>query len=467
MPFSVQSILRDYQARVAEDVSAHFKAGVTRVLVQMSTGAGKTVLAAYLMQRCITAGRTVYFLCHRDELVAGTSRTLLRYGIPHGVIAAGHARVTNAAIQVCSIGTLKSLLGSVPVPWLVIVDETHHSRAEGWETVIDHFTTRGARLVGLTATPKRLDNRGLGAHFDAIVCGPTTRDLIDRGHLSRFRHFFPPEAGTELVGDPVDHWRRLAAGLRTVVFAKNVAHSRWVVKQFCDAGIPAAHLDGGTPRGERREIIRRYAAGELLVLSNVDLFGEGFDLAAVAQADVTIDCVMMLRRTKSLSLYLQWAGRGLRPAPGKTAVILDHAGNWYLHDDIDADRDWTLGDDTGAVKRDGNVPAPFTCPQCFGQVRYPYPMFCPTVYPDGTKCGHQLRKQIEERTIEFREGELREMAEREREAERWRRKSEDAEAQTLAELTALGRQRGYKDPHKWAFMKWSARNRARRRGAEL
>ncbi|WP_459772456.1 DEAD/DEAH box helicase [Asaia astilbis] len=456
--------LRPYQERVSHEVGAILREGVRRVLVQMSTGAGKTVLASHFIERAQATGRRIFFLCHRIELVAGTSGTLERYGISHGVIAAGYAANPEALIQVCSIDTLKTRLGDVPTPWAIIVDETHHCRAAGWEQAISHFVDAGSILIGLTATPKRLDGRGLGAFFDSIVLGPQTADLITSGHLSGFRHFMPDAPDRFLVGDPVAHWQRRAVGLRSVGFAKDTAHSRRIVEQFNAAGVPAAHLDANTPKEERRNTIRAFADGHILVLINVDLFGEGFDLAAVAGRPVTVDCVMFYRRTKSLSLYLQWAGRALRPAPNKTAIVLDHAGNWYLHGDIDAVREWSLGDDTGKIAKPAER-APITCPECFGQARFPYPKTCETVYPDGERCGHSFEKQIREIEQKIAEGELREKTRQEREAQRADQKREEFEADSLADLTRLGRERGYKDPHKWAFMKWSNRRRKSRLAA--
>lgn len=104
-------------------------------------------------------------------------------------------------------------------------------------------------------------------------------------------------------------------------------------------------------------------------------------------------------------------------------------------------------------------------PECFGQARFPYPKTCETVYPDGERCGHSFEKQIREIEQKIAEGELREKTRQEREAQRADQKREEFEADSLADLTRLGRERGYKDPHKWAFMKWSNRRRKSRLAA--
>lgn len=464
--------LRDYQADVIEDARQALRR-VRRVLLQLPTGGGKTALASHISGETSAAGRMVFFVCHRAELVAQTAYTFRRFGIAHGIIAAGYPMDLRQNVQVCSIDTLKNRLHAVPVPWLVIWDECHHLAATGWQAVQAHYSA--ARHIGLSATPIRLDGAGLDAFFDEIVLGPTVAWLIEQGHLSDYRAFAPSAPDMKgvrkrmgefarddaaramdqpkLTGDMIAHWTRHARGMRTVAFAVNVAHSQHIAAQFNAAGIPAAHLDGGTDKADRRRIIQEYADGRILVLSNVDLFGEGFDLSAIAQRDVTIDAVIQARPTQSLSLHLQQVGRALRPAPGKVAVILDHAGNIRRHGLPDDAREWTLeGQKKG--KRGANdedaPPPPVTCPGCFGQIRRPAPPTCPG-------CGHSLVAEAKEITVG--EGELQEITDAEKAAIRANLKREQAEAKTLGELVALGAKRGYKSPQQWAFKVWSSRGR--------
>lgn len=466
--------LRTYQQQIIDGTRAALSR-VRRVLAQAPTGAGKTVLASYMAGGAARRGVRTYFLCHRAELVAGTRHTFARWGIPHGVIAAGEPVDLEPLVQVCSIDTLRRRLDRLPEPGLVLWDECHHIGAASWAAVMERYAA--ARHVGLSATPWRLDGGGLDAYFDELILGPSTADLIEIGALSDFVVYAPavPDMGgvaknagdftaagaaavmmrPKLVGDIVTHWRERAPGLRTVGFACKVDHSLAMVAAMQAAGIRAAHLDGDTPKDERARVVRAYADGELDVLWNVALFGEGFDLASVAGRDVTIDAVIQARPTTSLSLHLQQVGRALRPAPGKRAVILDHAGNAHRHGLPDDVRTWTLaGRAKGGAANDNGPPPPVTCAGCFGQIRRPLPEACPY-------CGHQLEAQRHAEEIKVEEGRLVAMARGRAEAEeRARKKAEQlevAQAETLDALIAIARRRGYKYPAQWAQHRWGGR----------
>lgn len=462
-----------------------------RVLVQCPTGGGKTVIATAVAQELGDLDLRVWFICHRAELVHQTSMTFTKAGIEHSFIASGRNFNAESRVHICSIDTLKSWMarGKTSVrPDIVIWDECHHVGAAGWTKVMKELGD--AYHVGLSATPVRLDGTGLDSHFDEIVLGPSVSWLIEQGFLSQYRVFAPSAPNMKgvksrggdwatgdaeqrmtpkLTGDAIEHWLRHAAGLRTVVFAVSVAHSKSVVEAFNAAGIPSAHLDGDTPKEERAETIRKFADGELLVLSNVSLFGEGFDLAAIAGRDVTIDCVVLLRPTQSLSLFLQMVGRCLRPFLDKVGIIIDHAGNTLLHGFPDDEREWPLA---GRAKRasDGETgpPPPATCSGCFMQVRRPCPEACPY-------CGaplvlpRELPKSTKGQLAELKRAEVearkraREEAKTKRDAEKLAAKEKSEREQrevracrTLEDLEKLGQARGYHPG--WADKRWSSRS---------
>lgn len=465
--------LRDYQESVINQTREAMRRRVRRVLIQSPTGAGKTALATFMVDETTSKGEKVFFNCHRAELVDQTSKTLKKFGVPHGLVAAGNPMDLSRLAQVCSIDTVKNRLALLPQPRLAIWDECHHMAAAGWRAVMEAWPK--SFHVGLSATPWRLDGTGLGDFFDEMVLGPSVAWLIEQGHLSPYRIFAPPPPADlkarggddgrgqqakalnkpKLVGDMVAHWMRHARGMKTVGFACNVEHSHDCVAAFNAAGIPAAHLDGNTPKAERAKIIRDFAAGRITVLWNVSLFGEGFDLAAIAQTDVTIDCVILARQTLSLSLYLQMVGRALRPAPGKVAILLDHAGNFRLHGFPDDEREWTLEgrekSGSGPRQQDG-PPPPVECGSCFMGIRRPLPPCCP-------HCGAPIIQRVRE--IEVVDGDLEELTAEDRKRERQRRAFEESECKSLSELVALGQRRGYPSPHHWAFKRWSARQAKR------
>jgi DNA repair protein RadD len=460
-------VLRDYQERVVADVRTALKES-RRVLVVMPTGAGKTPTATWMARETFGKGASVYFNCHRAELIEQTSATWARFGIPHGFIAAGRPK-HEALARICSIDTLKNRLLTTPAPKVCIWDECHHLGAAGWQAVMDAWPD--SIHIGLTGSPWRLDGSGLGRQFGVMVLGPTPAWLIEHGHLSRYEIFAPnpPDMkGTrrdkegdftkrdasarmdmpKRTGDIVQHWRREANGMRTIAFAVNRVDSGMIVNRFNDAGIPAAHLDGDTEKGERSRIIREFAAGRIVVLSNVGLFGEGFDLAAIAQTNVTIDCLIDAAPTNSLAAVLQRWGRVLRPKD-YPAIILDHAGNSNRHGFPDDPREWTLADREKSGrggKSEAGPPPPYTC-TCFRQIKRPLPANCP-------HCDTPLIPDVA--PVEEGEGELSRRTAADKAAVRAQLKREEAEAKSLHDLIALANRRGYQNPTGWAFKKFQA-----------
>lgn len=453
--------LRPYQNDLLDGARQAFRDRVRAVLLQLATGGGKTVSGSYMIHGAAQKGLVCWWLTHRRELIGQTSRTFASMGIVHGIIQGGHSTDPQKLVQIGSIQTVARRLDKLPKPDLIIFDECHHLGAGQWQAIFDAFPD--AKIIGLTATPWRLDGVGLGRWFGRMVNGPTVKQLIEAGALSKYRLFAPhvPDlsgVGTQagdlkkdqlaevmdkpsVVGDAVEHYKRLCPGKRAVAFAVNIEHSRHIVQQFQLAGIPAEHVDGTMDTTSRDAAIQRFVAGETLVLSNCELFGEGFDVPA-------IEAVILLRPTKSISLYLQQVGRALRPAPGKDyAIILDHAGNSLPrelngqgHGFPDDDREWTLADRDKRKAGEKSEVAIRTCPECFAVYR-PVPT-CP-------HCGHVYVAPVRE--IEQVEGDLKEIdVEALRRAEMLAKKREQGNAQTLEDLIRVGRQRGQRNPEAWA-----------------
>ncbi len=392
------------------------------VILVAPTGSGKTQLAAAMIKGAVERGGRPWFVMHRDFLLDQTSQTLQRVGVDHGFIAAGRPFNPYIPAQVCSIQTLGKRLERVPpqcAPTIVFLDEAHHSAAGTWAALIRHYER--AKVVGLSATPERLDGKPLGAFYGDMVRGPTVAWLIENGYLSDYRAFAPSapdlagvhtRAGDfandeldavmdtpKLTGDAVSHYLRVARGKRAIYFCVSIHHSQHVAAAFRAAGVPAAHIDGTTPTVERAAAARAMARGELQVLVNVEIFGEGFDLSAQAGADVPIECVGLLRPTKSLALYMQQVGRALRPKP-EPAIILDHAGNLMAHGLPDLEREWSLdGVDRKKRQTESAGPSPRTCTGCFAT--FPaFKMACP-------ECGKPVEREARE--IETVDGELEEV----------------------------------------------------------
>ncbi|MFN7130780.1 MAG: DEAD/DEAH box helicase [Myxococcales bacterium] len=373
--------LRDYQVRAIEGIRSRIRAGKKRVLLVSPTGSGKTVTAAEVIRSAVSRGTKVVFLAHRRELINQCSAKLDSFGVEHGIIQGSHPRYRPwEPVQVASVQTLRKRERK-PEAQLIVVDEAHHARAATYERIFAAYPQ--APILGLTATPWRTDGKGLGDLFEDVVVAATPAELVEQGHLVPCDGyaFDAPDlskvkvtagdydegelgelmSGTKLVGNIVQQWLAHAGGVRTVVFAVHVAHSKQLVEQFRASGVAAEHVDGEMPVEEREAILARLKSGETRVVSNCQILTEGWDLPELG-------CVIMARPTKSVGLYLQCVGRGLRPAPGKLVARLhDHAGCAFEHGLPTDDRDYSL--EGSPVKKRGakGAPAPSvrTCERCF------------------------------------------------------------------------------------------------------
>lgn len=468
--------LRDYQ----EDIIIKTRQALAkhkRVLVQAPTGAGKTVLSSFMLDAAAKKEHRCWFIVHRQELIEQTAYTFDRCMIPYGVVASGFPVNPYCAIQICSIQTLVNRLARLPKPSFIVWDECHHLGASSWDRVLRAFPD--AWHVGLSATPYRLDGVGLGRWFEVMVRGPSVRWLIDNGHLSDYRLFAPatPDlsgvhtragdfvaseldeimSGKAIVGGIVKHWLKHARGLRTIGFAPSIKSSQEYVHAFRQAGIMAVHLDGKMSRQDRRMAGRAFANGEIQILWNVDLFGEGFDLAALAGRDVTIEAGILARPTQSLGLHLQQIGRTLRKKD-RPAVILDHSGNTLRHGLPCEEREWSLEDRDRKRKGDSEEAAISVrqCPKCFLAHR-PAPR-CP-------QCGHVY--EIKERIIdtidndlaEVNVSELRKRRQIDMEVSNIMRKEATGELRdnALSSLIEFAKRRKFRNPEKWGAYEYTRR----------
>lgn len=467
----------DQQAFIA-DLRAAFKRHRS-VLGMAATGFGKTYSAAAIVHGAINKGSRIIFAVHRDELMHQTSKAFDAFGIPYGFIVSGVAYDRQPLVHIASIMTLAKRLDTVLPPNLVVIDEAHLSRAKTWHDVVQHYLTAGARILGLSGSPQRLDGKGLGELFSTLVCGPSTAELIAAGHLCRYRYFrgaepdltaFGRVAGeytqaaldsandSRLVGNIADRWIELASGRRTICFTVSHEHSRSIIEEFAARGVRAASISSKTRKaGERERIIREFADGEIRVLCNVELITTGFDLAAQVGRDVTVDCILMARPTQSLALYLQMVGRGMRAKP-YPCIILDHAGNSQRHGYPDDPRDWPLL--YGGGKPAALPPPPLDCAKCLCQVRQPPPGECP-------HCGEPwVSSDVSAaRAIEYDEAaRLVEVTEAQRLAEQVTKvemRREEARCRTLEDWKEIEKNRGYKSG--WAEHRFGARmNRGKR-----
>lgn len=369
--------LRPYQAKAAKAARALLDRR-KRVVIVAPTGSGKTVIGAAIIRE--TPGR-VLWLAHRIELLRQARARLLEAGLRAsevGIVSGVETENPDARVVVGSVDSVRrrDLRRDVA---LVVVDEAHRVEANGYQAILAENPK--AAVLGLTATPWRLDGRGLGGTFAEMVVAAQSVELIADGFLaSPVTYAIPRDRARDIVsgisstagdyaqgalgralmrpklmGDVVAECRRRAPKAKTIVFAASRDHGRALLRGFIADKRRAAYVDGETPADERAEMVRSFGEPRGLdVLINVEVLAEGFDLPAVK-------CIVLARPTKSLTRYLQHVGRASRPFGDARAVILDHAGNVYRHGLAQSNREWSLADREG--KGAGEAPVK-ECDEC-------------------------------------------------------------------------------------------------------
>lgn len=381
---------RDYQVRAVrllEETLAD-----TPILVS-PTGSGKTIM---LVNLCRRLGLKVLWVAHRRELISQAASHL---------DAIGFADYYATSVQ-------KQARYSIPSDAaLVVIDECHHAIKD---SQYEKLFNSGLPVVGATATPFRLDGRGLGDLFGRLVVAATPRQLVDEGYIQEptiYSHPGPDMSGAKRIGgdwsmketglrsnkpkilaDILATWKRRADGAKTLGFASTIDHSKSMVAEFTRAGIPAEHLDGKTPKQERDDILGRLGDGITYMVSNVGIATEGFDMPA-------LDCAIMARPTASLCLWLQMCGRVMRNEG--YAIILDHAGNALRHGSPTRKIEYTLDVNS---KQKPDVLGLKMCPGCLLMVKSGANI-CPDCGMDLSPVARVIRKEEAGELILFQDKE--------------------------------------------------------------
>ena len=461
--------LRDYQSASADELRSGYRAGLRRQLLVSPTGSGKTVLFAFVTKNSVQKGNRVMIIAHRSEILGQISRTLKTVGVDHGMIQSGVRSDPSKMVHVASVQTLVNRFDDIATPDFIVLDEAHHAAAGTWVKVFARYND--ARYLGVTATPERLDGRGLNEFFDRLVLGPSVQWLIDNKFLARPRYFAPevtPDLSSvrkmagdfskseseeimdkpSITGDAVAHYKRHLYPRTAVAFCVSLAHAEHVAECFRSSGVTAAVIDGKLSDDERTKRVTDLASGQIKVLVSCELISEGFDLPSTGGA-------ILLRPTASVAMCLQQIGRALRPkADGSEAVILDHVGNVLRHGLAEEPREWTL---EGRVAKKRTKEAVLETRQCTT-------CFCIFAGLKCPECGVERASKVRE--IEQREGELREL-EVQKMAEAREARIQVGRAQSYEDLVAIEKARGYK--RGWAFHRWrvSRHNPANRQTSNI
>ena len=375
--------LREYQTELINNIRNELYKGKKNICAVLGCGGGKSVIQGEIARSATQKKNEVLFIVHRQELCRQIENTF---------------RLCGVDFAYCTVGMVQTLCRRVPglkEPKLILVDECHHILSNSYRKIIDSFPN--AVVIGFTATPVRMNEGGLGAVFESLVESVSTKWLIENHYLAPYNYYGADLVDTSslhtkngdfdetevealmgrsvIFGNTVENWRKYANDKKTIVYCSSINTSRETARAFQEAGITAAHLDGTTNKAEREQTVADFRSGKIKVLCNVDLFGEGFDVP---------DCeaVVLLRPTQSLTLHIQQSMRSMRYKPGKTAIILDHVGNYKRHGLPDDERNWSLKQETKKKKGEKKVK---TCPNCYAVVPSAK-LVCP-------ECGYKFKAE--------------------------------------------------------------------------
>ncbi|MBB1069140.1 DEAD/DEAH box helicase [Limosilactobacillus sp. RRLNB_1_1] len=359
--------LRDYQQETIDNITKSIHAGHKSIMVQQPPRTGKTVIMAEIARRATAKGNRILFVVHRQEIVQQVIKTF---------------KANDVNMNLAKIGMVQTItrhVHNLDPPQIIFVDEAHHVLAKSYQRILGAFPN--AYKLLFTATPYRLGGQGFTDVADDLIIGKPVSWLIDHHFLAPVDYYAPSYIDTaklkvkrtgefdessikeamkpKIYGNAVKHYMKLAKGMQAIAYTYNVESAQRLANSFNGYGISAKAVSGKTPKDERKKIIEDYRQGKIQIVTNAELFTEGLDLP-------NVDCVIMLRPTQSLSLYLQFAMRSMNPRKDKTAVIIDHVGNVQRFGLPTDDRQWSLeGKGKDKQQSESTIKPVSVCPTCF------------------------------------------------------------------------------------------------------
>ena len=382
--------LFDYQQKLvnqARDALAHKNKGV---LIVSPPGSGKSVVIAEIAKLTTQKKNRVLFFVHRKELANQIRNTFEKEGVD---------------LKLCTINTVMKVanhLSEIPRPSLIIIDEAHHTRAGSYLKILNYF--KDVPRLGFTATPWRMNGNGFEDIYTKMVRGPQVQWLIDHHRLADYTYVSRSLGKNALLkvsstgdytqnsmdnfiksinfGNMIETYKRFAKDRKTIVYAPSINSAHLIADQFNSFNFTAVEVDSKASKKDRDQIMNNFRKGKIKILVNVDLISEGFDVPDCS-------CVIMLRPTKSLVLYLQQSMRCMRYQPNKKAIIIDHVDNFQAEEKVKIktfgsngeikektqkfpfgfprdDRNWTIS--SRGKPTSGKSLAIKTCPFCFAVV---------------------------------------------------------------------------------------------------
>lgn len=375
-----QITLRPYQDRAVTEVATKLFEGKRKIVFQLATGGGKTVVFSAISQRYTERNpKSVLILVHRKELLQQTRRTLYNaFGISAQIIVAGMRTVPPAKVYVGMVESVVRRLNRIHNIGLVIIDEAHIA---SFNKMHNHFPDQ--YIIGFTATPLSSNKKmPMKDYYEDIVCGVDIPELIAAGNLCQNITFAPRDtverasltvkggefeegfmaaqfSKPQYVANTIKAYEQWGKGSKTIIFNVNIDHSKKVDAAFRLAGYESRHLDGTMLATERTNILNWFKHTPNAILNNVAVLTAGFD-------EPSIETVIINKSTKSMPYWLQTTGRGSRPTETKSAFkIIDMGGNAMTHGDWCDSRDWSdIFHNPPKARKTEQVAPCKSCPQC-------------------------------------------------------------------------------------------------------
>lgn len=434
--------LRDYQIELIDGVYQSMSKGNKNIMVQSPAGSGKSVTMSEIARRATDKGNNVLFVVHRRELVEQIRGTFI---------------ANNVDMQLCHVGMVQTVSNQlkrnkVTEPSLILVDEGHHALARTYQNIFEEFPN--AYVLSFTATPWRMSNKGFTEVFTDLILGKSVKWLIDNNRLAPFKYYsvnllqniqmkhnatgeFSNASIEEamqktIFGDVIENYQKFAEGKKTIVYTHSVEMSKTVADKFNSNGYKAMQVDGKTPKDERELAMKLFRSGEIKILVNAELYGEGVDVP-------DCECVILLRPTESLTLFIQQTMRAMRYQPNKQAIIIDHVGNYSRHGLPDTEHNWLEHFEGTSKKSNQSDSIPVKeCESCYAVVASAYTV-CPV-------CGEEFPK---EDPTEYQIDESRELEEITEDNIIRLNFKEPKDCKNMEELYQLAKDRNYKPG--WAY----------------
>jgi len=428
--------LHDYQNELVSTARKNLADKKKSVLLVSPAGSGKSVVIAEIARLTTEKKGHVLFMVHRKELVEQIIGSFVENGVD----------LTRTTVM--TVGKIVNRLDRLPIPTLIITDETHHSLARTYREIYSYH--KNVPKLGFTASPWRLSGEGFTDVYEAMAEGPDVEWLIENNFLAPYKYYsvnlidesklkksstgdytkdsMSEAVGKTIFGDVIKNYNKLADGKQAIVYCHSVEFSKLVAESFREQGIYAKHADAKTPAAEREKIMEDFKTGELKILSNVDLISEGFNVP---------DCevVILLRPTESLVLHIQQSMRSMRYKPGKQAIIIDHVANYMKHGLPDTKRQWSLEKRTKSKTGKKSDALPIKeCPECFS-VMHAAVTVC-------EECKHEFIAESTEMKVE--EADLIEITKDFTLETNYIVTKKPEELETMDELKAYQRAKGYK-----------------------